>query len=146
MSLYTDYLKEIETRKEQGLHPKPIEYADLVEELIEQIKDPKNEHRKDSLHFFIYNTLPGTTSAAGAKAQFLKQIILGESIVEEITPNFEYPRALASNLFEMANTHIYFAKHLPRLTDVAVTDDDYTEVEIMLEHFAFTLLGVKETD
>lgn len=76
MSLYTDYLTEIETRKEQGLHPKPIDDGALVAELIEQIKDTANAHREDSLKFFIYNTLPGTTSAAGVKAAFLKEIIL----------------------------------------------------------------------
>lgn len=90
MSLYTDYLNEIETRKEQGLHPKPIEDSALVEEIIAQIKDAGHEHRKDSLNFFIYNTLPGTTSAAGAKAKFLKEIILGQSVLEEITPEFAF--------------------------------------------------------
>jgi aconitate hydratase 2/2-methylisocitrate dehydratase len=40
------------------------------------------------LNFFIYNVLPGTTSAATVKAEFLKEIILGESKVEEITPAF----------------------------------------------------------
>jgi len=90
MSLYTDYLDQIETRKEQGLHPKPIEDAELVEELIGQIKDAQNEHRAGSLHFFIYNTLPGTTSAAGVKAQFLKEIILGQSVLEEISPTFAF--------------------------------------------------------
>lgn len=90
MSLYTDYLNEIETRKQQGLHPKPIEDSALVEEIIAQIKDAGHEHRKDSLNFFIYNTLPGTTSAAGAKAKFLKEIILGQSVLEEITPEFAF--------------------------------------------------------
>lgn len=90
MSLYTDYLNEIETRKEQGLHPKPIEDSALVEEIIAQIKDTGHEHRKDSLNFFIYNTLPGTTSAAGSKAKFLKEIILGQSVLEEITPEFAF--------------------------------------------------------
>jgi len=90
MSLYTDYLSEIETRKGQGLHPKPIEDGALVAELIAQIKDTGNEHRADSLKFFIYNTLPGTTSAAGEKAKFLKEIILGQSVVEEITPAFAF--------------------------------------------------------
>ncbi len=60
----------------------------------------------------------------------------------DIKPEFEYPRALASNLFEMANNHIYFGKHLPRLTDVCVEGEDYDEVEQMLEYFAFTMLGV----
>jgi aconitate hydratase 2/2-methylisocitrate dehydratase len=88
MSLYEDYLKEIETRKGQGLHPKPIEDGALVEEIVAQIKDTGHKHRQESLKFFIYNTLPGTTSAAGVKAQFLKEIILGTSVVDEISPAF----------------------------------------------------------
>ena len=42
------------------------------------------------LTFFIYNVLPGTTSAAVVKAKFLKEIILGESFVKEITPTFAF--------------------------------------------------------
>lgn len=90
MSLYQNYLEEIEARKSEGLNPKPIEDGALVSELIAQIKDLDNAHREDSLKFFIYNTLPGTTSAAGAKAAFLKEIILGEAQVEEISPTFAF--------------------------------------------------------
>ena len=90
MSLYTDYLAEIETRKTQNLHPKPIEDAALVKELIAQIVDTDHEHRADSLNFFIYNTLPGTTSAAGVKAEFLKNIILGKHSVDEISVEFAF--------------------------------------------------------
>ena len=87
---YKDYIKEIEERKDQGLHPKPIDGAELLSEIIAQIKDSGNADRSDSLKFFIYNTLPGTTSAAGVKAKFLKEIILGESVVEEISPAFAF--------------------------------------------------------
>lgn len=91
MSLYSEYLAEIETRKKElGLHPKPIDSAELLSEIIAQIKDTGHEHRDDSLKFFIYNTLPGTTSAAGVKAKFLKEIILGEAQVAEITPEFAF--------------------------------------------------------
>jgi len=90
MNIYNDYIREIEERKEQGLHPKPIDSAELLNEIIELIKDPASAYRKDALQFFIYNTLPGTTSAAGAKAKFLKQIILGEFQVKEITPAFAF--------------------------------------------------------
>jgi aconitate hydratase 2/2-methylisocitrate dehydratase len=91
MSLYLEYLAEIESRKNDlGLAPKPIDGADLLSEIITQIKDKENQYREDSLNFFIYNTLPGTTSAAGVKAQFLKEIILGESVVAEITPEFAF--------------------------------------------------------
>ncbi|KLT68871.1 MULTISPECIES: bifunctional aconitate hydratase 2/2-methylisocitrate dehydratase [unclassified Flavobacterium] len=90
MNTYNDYIKEIEERKGQGLHPKPIDGAELVSEIIAQIKDLENPYRADSLQFFIYNTLPGTTSAAGEKAKFLKEIILGEAVVKEITPAFAF--------------------------------------------------------
>ena len=90
MSIYTDYIQEIEERKGQGLHPKPIDGAELLSEIINQIKDVNNEYREDSVKFFIYNTLPGTTSAAGVKAKFLKEIILGEAVVAEITPTFAF--------------------------------------------------------
>ncbi|MFC4817684.1 bifunctional aconitate hydratase 2/2-methylisocitrate dehydratase [Flavobacterium sp. GCM10023249] len=90
MNIYNDYIKEIEERKVQGLHPKPIDGAELVSEIITQIKDTSNPNREDSLKFFIYNTLPGTTPAAGVKAAFLKEIILGEATVAEITPAFAF--------------------------------------------------------
>ncbi len=90
MSRYNEYLKEIEERKGQDLHPKPIDGSELLSEIIAQIKDSTNEHRQDSLNFFIYNVLPGTTSAAGVKAKFLKEIILGTSLVKEITPAFAF--------------------------------------------------------
>ena len=114
MSLYTQYLEEIQTRKtELGLNPQPIDSAELVSEIINQIKDTNNEHRKDSLHFFIFNTLPGTTSAAGVKAQFLKEIILGEESVEEITPDFA---------FELLS-HMKGGPSIEKLFDLAFSDN-----------------------
>ncbi|EHO13638.1 bifunctional aconitate hydratase 2/2-methylisocitrate dehydratase [Myroides odoratimimus] len=90
MSLYKDYINEIEERKTQGLNPKPIDGAELLSEVIAQVKDAENEYHEDSLKLFIYNVLPGTTSAAGVKAKFLKEIILGEVVVKEITPAFAF--------------------------------------------------------
>ncbi|WP_288989178.1 bifunctional aconitate hydratase 2/2-methylisocitrate dehydratase, partial [uncultured Pseudoalteromonas sp.] len=114
MSLYTKYMEEIQTRKtELGLSPQPIDSAELVSEIINQIKDTNNEHRKDSLHFFIYNTLPGTTSAASVKAQFLKEIILGEEHVAEITPEFA---------FELLS-HMKGGPSIEMLIDLAFGDD-----------------------
>ena len=90
MSFFTAYLDEIKDRKTQGLSPKPIEDSELALEVIAQIKDVKNEHREQSLEYFIYNTLPGTTNAAGVKAEFLKEIILGNCEIEEISPTFAF--------------------------------------------------------
>ena len=62
------------------------------------------------------------------------------NVISKVNPDFPYPHALASSLFEMANNHIYFALHLPSLTDVEVKEGNYREVEKMLEYFAFSLL------
>ncbi len=116
MNIYQDYIQEIEERKNQGLHPKPIDGADLLSAIIEQIKDTANEYRADSLKFFIYNTLPGTTSAAGVKAKFLKEIILGESVVEEITPIYA---------FELLS-HMKGGPSIGVLLDLALGNDEAT--------------------
>ena len=116
MSLYTDYLDEIATRKDQGLNPKPIDGGALVSELITHIKDAQSEHRDGALKFFIYNTLPGTTSAAGVKAKFLKEIILGTSVVAEITPTFA---------FELLS-HMKGGPSVDVLLDLALGDDAST--------------------
>lgn len=90
MSVYNEYIQEIEERKLQGLHPKPIDSDELLSAIIEQIRDVTHLHRAESLRLFIYNVLPGTTSAAVVKAQFLKQIILGQAVVAEITPTYAF--------------------------------------------------------
>ncbi|HMQ49780.1 MAG TPA: TetR/AcrR family transcriptional regulator [Saprospiraceae bacterium] len=61
-------------------------------------------------------------------------------IIAEVNALFPYPRALASTLLEMANNHIYFALHLPSLTDISIEDNDLSQVEKLLEDFAFGLL------
>ena len=114
MSLYNDYLIDIENRREQGLHSKPIEDAALVAELIEQIKDPTSEYREDSLKFLIYNTLPGTTGAASEKSRFLKEVILGAIVVEEISPAFA---------FELLS-HMKGGPSIEVLLDLALGDDE----------------------
>ena len=112
-NLYSAYLAEIEERKTLGLHPKPIDSAELLSEVISQIKDTAHPHREDSLKYFIFNTLPGTTSAAGVKAEFLKEIILGKTAVPEI--NTEYA-------FEQLS-HMKGGPSIKVLLDLALGDD-----------------------
>jgi aconitate hydratase 2/2-methylisocitrate dehydratase len=113
MNLYSEYLAEIKSREPQGLAPKPIDDGALIAEIITLIEDAGNEHRADALKFFIYNTLPGTTSAAGVKAAFLKKIILGETVVPEITPTF------ALELL----SHMKGGPSVEVLLDIALGDD-----------------------
>ena len=90
MELYKNYLDEIESRKNQSLKPKPIDDGSLLKEIIFHIKDNKSEYRKDCLNYFIYNTLPGTTSAAEEKAIFLKEIISNTISLDEISIDFAF--------------------------------------------------------
>ena len=113
MSIYLDYLTEIDSRATQGLAPKPIDDGKLIEEIITLIKDAGSEHRADALKFFIYNTLPGTTSAAAVKAEFLKEIVLGEVVVPEISVAF------ALELL----SHMKGGPSVKVLLDIALGDD-----------------------
>lgn len=114
MSLYSEYLEEIEVRKKDlGLHPKPIDSAELLSEIIAQIKDTGNAEREASLNFFIYNTLPGTTPAAGVKAKFLKDIVTGAETVAEISPEFALEQL----------SHMKGGPSVEALLDIALSDD-----------------------
>ena len=115
MSIYDNYIKEIEERNNQGLQAKPIDEADLIFEIIEQIKDLNHAHRKESIDFFIYNVLPGTTSAATVKAKFLKEIILEEHKFKDISIKFA---------FELLS-HMKGGPSVEVLIDLALSEDTY---------------------
>lgn len=63
-------------------------------------------------------------------------------IIHEIDPNFPYPKAFASTMIETANNNLYFARHLPRLTDLRGDNEELNhEVKQMLEYFCANLLA-----
>ena len=68
--------------------------AEISHEIIDIIKDVNSVHRDDSLRFLVYNTLPGTTGAAGVKAQFLREIIIAETAVPGISPALAFEQLL----------------------------------------------------
>ncbi|MEM7749404.1 MAG: bifunctional aconitate hydratase 2/2-methylisocitrate dehydratase, partial [Pseudomonadota bacterium] len=78
--------------------------------------DSGSVHKADCLKYFIYNTLPGTTSAAGEKASFLKEIILGQETVDELSPSFA---------FELLS-HMKGGPSVEVLLDLALGDDAST--------------------
>ncbi|GAA4388295.1 TetR/AcrR family transcriptional regulator [Hymenobacter koreensis] len=66
------------------------------------------------------------------------------AVVLEINPEFKYPHALVSTLLEGARKQLFFAQHLPSLTDL--TDPLHAETSILyfLDHLAFSALGCPE--
>jgi len=110
-----------------------------------------------SIDYVDENKLHSVVIAEGTKAYRTKEvdeengkgffknykelITIVANVILEINPTFKYPNSLATSLFEMSNDHIYFAKHLPKLTDIKISEDKYSEVEKMLNYFTSKLLG-----
>ena len=113
MTEYKKYINEIEKRKALNLNPKPIDTANLIKEIILQIKDENHSEREKSLDFLIYNVLPGTTSAAVIKADFLKDIITKKESIKEINEDFA---------FELLS-HMKGGQSIKVLLDLAFSDN-----------------------
>ena len=113
MTEYKKYINEIEKRKALNLNPKPIDTANLIKEIILQIKDENHPEREKSLDFLIYNVLPGTTSAAVIKADFLKDIIIKKESINEINEDFA---------FELLS-HMKGGQSIKVLLDLAFSDN-----------------------
>ncbi len=62
------------------------------------------------------------------------------NILLAVNPDFPYPQTLATNILEMANNQMYFAQHLPMLTDLPIAGGDMQKLETMLEFFIFKLI------
>jgi AcrR family transcriptional regulator len=66
-------------------------------------------------------------------------------IALEVNPKTKFPKALASTLLEMANDQIYFAEHLPSLTDANKGDHLEDEIERVLIHFVRSWINSAES-
>ena len=65
----------------------------------------------------------------GLFASYKELVASVADLILEVNPKFPYPRILASNLFEMANNQIFFADHLPKLTDIENRKSKYQDLE-----------------
>ncbi|TGE29066.1 TetR/AcrR family transcriptional regulator [Hymenobacter metallicola] len=62
------------------------------------------------------------------------------AIVEQIKPDYAYPHALASTLLEAARKQLFYAQHLPSLTDAKAQETTETDILAFLEGLAFGAL------
>ncbi|HHB79842.1 MAG TPA: TetR/AcrR family transcriptional regulator [Saprospiraceae bacterium] len=79
-------------------------------------------------------------NSVGMFKSYKDLIAVISGIVLEVDPDFKYPHALASSLFEMANNQLFFARYLPKLTDVSSKKNYDVEVEKILNYFLNKLL------
>jgi AcrR family transcriptional regulator len=62
------------------------------------------------------------------------------AVVQEINPTYPYPHALVSTLLESARKQLFFAQHLPSLTDAVPDAGAEDTIHAFLEQLAFTTL------
>ncbi|RTQ53419.1 TetR/AcrR family transcriptional regulator [Hymenobacter gummosus] len=71
-----------------------------------------------------------------------KQLAAGiVEVVQQINPHYAHPHALVSTLLEAARKQIFFAQHLPSLTDTAPKDQAGSATLAFLTHLAFAALA-----
>ena len=123
----------------------------VVKTIVDTIRlsIPADYINRDSLHRIVVSE--GTKAyhikevdEENKKGYFLTYKSLSKKIAAillEVNPNFKYPNALASTLLEMTNNHLYFAQHLPSLTDVEADGETLEQqVEEMMGFFLIKLL------
>lgn len=59
-------------------------------------------------------------------------------VVSDINPAYPYPHALVSTLFETGKKQIFFAQHLPSLTEAQVEGENYSSIAAFLTSLAFS--------
>lgn len=66
-------------------------------------------------------------------------------IVQQINPEHPFPYALVTTLFEAAHHQIFFARHMPGMTELRVNNNDVDQVIMFLEHLVFSSLYQSST-
>lgn len=64
-------------------------------------------------------------------------------LISKVSPDYKYPMCLASNLFEMINNQIFFAEHLPKLTDFKSQRNISKNVSKMVKYYVSRLLDIE---
>ena len=64
------------------------------------------------------------------------------AIIKEVNPKYVYPHALISTILLSANHQLYYASHLPSLTDIkADSEQKYTELAHFLESLVLNTIN-----
>ncbi len=145
---WVSYLIDYNTKNIEDPHRK----LDII---IENFVDATKEN--PSVHFVNETKLHHIIISESAKAYHTKKVDYENTegffmsykaliqkvadVITEINPRFPYPNSFATNLFEMANNQIFFAQHLPRLTNIKVQGEDFSEVVDLLKFYKHKMLG-----
>jgi hypothetical protein len=93
--------------------------ANLKEELIIEGVDIKKLHQiiiSESLKSYLTKDVD-KANKEGSYLNYKQLVARLSQIVKEINPNYKYPQMLMTTIIEGAHLQIFFAEHLPRLTN-----------------------------
>jgi AcrR family transcriptional regulator len=62
-------------------------------------------------------------------------------LVKKVNPDFQYPSALCSMILEAANQQIFFANHLPSLTELSKERQPFDELHIFINTVVFKTIS-----
>lgn len=62
-------------------------------------------------------------------------------IISRVNPEFKFARAVATTIIEAAHQQIFFAAHLPSLTELRVPEGDKSQIADFLNRLVFTFTG-----
>ncbi|MFN3403092.1 MAG: TetR/AcrR family transcriptional regulator [Cytophagaceae bacterium] len=65
-------------------------------------------------------------------------------LILEINPTYKYSHSIVSTLLEASHQQLFFARHLPSLTDFKDKKSEENELEKYLEHLLFSAIGSGE--
>ncbi|MEQ9426305.1 MAG: TetR/AcrR family transcriptional regulator [Cyclobacteriaceae bacterium] len=63
------------------------------------------------------------------------------SYISEMRPNYQYPHSLVSTVLEAAHQQLFFAKHLPSLTEVNENSSSHDQNFEFLRHLVFKTIS-----
>ncbi|AWM31496.1 TetR/AcrR family transcriptional regulator [Hymenobacter nivis] len=78
---------------------------------------------------------------AGLFREYKRLVASIAEVVREINPAYPYPLALVSTLLESARKQLFFAQHLPSLTDAATRQGEQNAIYDFLLKLAFAALN-----
>lgn len=150
ISWYWAWLEYVIDYQTMNIHDPEEKLKIIIRVISESNKqDPNFEHINETL---LHNIVVAESSKAyltklvdeeNKDGFFAKYKSLCNKIsksILQVNPEYPYPNSLASNLIETAQEQIFFAKHLPSLTDIKISGEDYSAIAQFLEHLAFGLL------
>ncbi|MBC7486147.1 MAG: TetR/AcrR family transcriptional regulator [Cytophagaceae bacterium] len=113
-----------------------------------QVNDPETSIDESALHRIVVVEsskayLTKEVDAANQEGLYREYKKLCKKIAEivlEINPTYKYSHTLVSTIIEASHDQVFFAFHLPSLTDIKIKNNDYSQLEEYLEHLIFSAI------